>query len=140
VWTSPDEQATEGIGAAGADTRVNEHGSGISRAPALPSPIWFGRTAPATRSLSCLDRQQRSVSHLLEVIEDLSARSAHLLAAGCDRHHAAAGNVLLENLGAVVQIDRALISERTNAVINAAKSKASSGTSGICRCRKGLRR
>jgi len=63
--------------AAGCDSIVEEHGSGASRArPALLKllrEIGAGDTLVVVR----LDRLARSVSHLLEVIEDLTAKSAH---------------------------------------------------------------
>jgi DNA invertase Pin-like site-specific DNA recombinase len=61
------------------ETIVQEHGSGTSRArPALARlvrEIAGGDTLVVVR----LDRLARSVSHLLEVIEDLTARTAHFL-------------------------------------------------------------
>jgi predicted site-specific integrase-resolvase len=72
---STDDQATEAqemeLRAAGCDAIVEEHGSGASRArPALSKllrEIGAGDTLVVVR----LDRLARSVSHLLEVIEDL---------------------------------------------------------------------
>lgn len=76
-----DEQATKAqeieLRAAGCDTIIQEHGSGASRfRPALSKlvrEIGAGDTLVVVR----LDRLARSVSHLLEVIEDLTARNAH---------------------------------------------------------------
>lgn len=71
-----------------------------------------------------LDRLARSVSHLLEVIEDLTARTAHFrsLRDPIDTT-TPQGMFSLQVLGAVAQLERALISERTKAGIKAAKAK-----------------
>lgn len=125
---STDEQATEAqeleLRAAGCETIVQEHGSGASRArPALAKllrEIAGGDTLIVVR----LDRLARSVSHLLAVIEDLTAKGAHFrsLRDPIDTT-TPQGMFSLQVLGAVAQLERALISERTKAGINAAKSK-----------------
>lgn len=112
--------------AAGCETMVQEHGSGASRArPALARlvrEIAAGDTLVVVR----LDRLARSVSHLLEVIEDLTARTAHFRSLrdpiGTTTPQ---GMFSLQVLGAVAQLERALISERTKAGIKAAKAKGS---------------
>ncbi len=125
---STDEQATEAqemeLRAAGCETIIQEHGSGASRArPALAKivrEIGAGDTLVVVR----LDRLARSVSHLLEVIEELTARNAHFrsLQDPIDTT-TPQGMFSLQVLGAVAQLERALISERTKAGIRAAKSK-----------------
>lgn len=125
---STDEQATEAqeieLRAAGCDQIVEEHGSGASRArPALAKlvrEIAAGDTLVVVR----LDRLARSVSHLLEVIEDLTAKGAHFrsLRDPIDTT-TPQGMFSLQVLGAVAQLERALISERTKAGIKAAKAK-----------------
>lgn len=125
---STDEQTTEAqemeLRAAGCETIVQEHGSGASRArPALAGlvrEIAAGDTLVVVR----LDRLARSVSHLLEVIEDLTARTAHFrsLRDPIDTT-TPQGMFSLQVLGAVAQLERALISERTKAGIKAAKAK-----------------
>ena len=125
---STDEQATQAqemeLRAAGCDTIVEEHGSGASRArPALSKllrEIGAGDTLVVVR----LDRLARSVGHLLEVIEDLTAKGAHFrsLRDPIDTT-TPQGMFSLQVLGAVAQLVRALISERTKAGIRAAKSK-----------------
>lgn len=110
--------------AAGCDQIVLEHGSGASRArPALAKlirEIGAGDTLVVVR----LDRLARSVSHLLEVIEDLTAKNAHFrsLRDPIDTT-TPQGMFSLQVLGAVAQLERALISERTKAGIEAAKSR-----------------
>ncbi len=125
---STDEQATQAqemeLRAAGCDAIVEEHGSGASRIrPALSKllrDISVGDTLVVVR----LDRLARSVSHLLEVIEDLAAKGAHFrsLRDPIDTT-TPQGMFSLQVLGAVAQLERALISERTKAGIRAAKAK-----------------
>jgi hypothetical protein len=71
-----------------------------------------------------LDRLARSVSHLLETIEGLEARGAHFrsLRDPIDTS-TPQGMFSLQVLGAVAQLERALISERTRAGIKAAKAR-----------------
>ena len=125
---STDEQATEAqemeLRSAGCDLIVQEHGSGASRArPALAKLI---REIGADETLVVvrLDRLARSVSHLLEVIEDLTQKGAHFrsLRDPIDTT-TPQGMFSLQVLGAFAQLERALISERTKAVIRAAKAK-----------------
>lgn len=125
---STDEQATEAqemeLRSAGCETIVLEHGSGASRArPALARlvrEIDAGDTLVVVR----LDRLARSVSHLLDVIEDLTAKRAHFrsLTDPIDTT-TPQGMFSLQVLGAVAQLERALNSERTKAGIKAAKTK-----------------
>lgn len=125
---STDEQATAAqeieLRAAGCDTIIEERGSGASRArPALARlvrEIGAGDTLVVVR----LDRLARSVSHLLEVIEDLTTKGAHFrsLRDPIDTT-TPQGMFSLQVLGAVAQLERALISERTKAGIEAAKAK-----------------
>lgn len=125
---STDEQATQAqemeLRLAGCDTIVEEHGSGASRGrPALAKlvrEISAGDTLVVVR----LDRLARSVNHLLDVIEELTERGAHFrsLSDPIDTT-TPQGMFSLQVLGAVAQLERALISERTKAGIKAAKAK-----------------
>ena len=125
---STDEQATEAqeieLRSAGCDVIIQEQGSGASRArPALLKAlreIGAGDTLLVVR----IDRLARSVSHLLAVIEDLIERGAHFrsLRDPIDTT-TPQGMFSLQVLGAVAQLERALISERTKAGIKAAKAK-----------------
>lgn len=125
---STDEQATEAqemeLRSAGCEKIVEEHASGASRArPALHRlvrEIGAGDTLVVVR----LDRLARSVSHLLDVIEDLTSKGAHFrsLSDPIDTT-TPQGMFSLQVLGAVAQLERALISERTKAGIKAAKAK-----------------
>jgi hypothetical protein len=71
-----------------------------------------------------LDRLARSVSHLLAVIEDLEGRQAHFrsLRDPIDTS-TPQGMFSLQVLGAVAQLERALIAERTKAGMRAAKAR-----------------
>jgi len=125
---STDEQATEAqeieLRSAGCDVIVQEHGSGASRARPALSKLLREINAGDTLIVVRLDRLVRSVSHLLEVIEDLTAKNAHFrsLRDPIDTS-TPQGMFSLQVLGAVAQLERALISERTKAGIKAAKSK-----------------
>jgi len=134
---STDEQTTDaqeiGLRSAGCEIVIQEFGSGASRSrPALAKlvrEISAGETLVVVR----LDRLARSVSHLLEVIEDLTTRGAHFrsLRDPIDTS-TPQGMFSLQVLGAVAQLERALISECTKAGINAAKAKGKkSGNPGI---------
>jgi len=80
-----------------------------------------------------LDRLARSVSHLLEVIERLEESGAHFrsLRDPVDTS-TPQGMFSLQVLGAVAQLERALISERTKAGIKAAHARGKlSGNPGL---------
>jgi DNA invertase Pin-like site-specific DNA recombinase len=110
--------------AAGCEVIHQEHGSGASRTrPVLARlirEIKPGEVLVVVR----LDRLARSVSHLLEVIETLEAKRAHFrsLRDPIDTS-TPQGMFSLQVLGAVAQLERSLISERTKAGINAAKAR-----------------
>lgn len=120
---APDAQIDE-LRAAGCTTIFQEHGSGASRArpelARLLKEIRPGDVLVVVR----LDRLARSVSHLLEVIERLEAKGAHFrsLRDPIDTS-TPQGMFSLQVLGAVAQLERALISERTKAGIAAAKAR-----------------
>lgn len=118
-----DAQTAE-LQAAGCTRIVTEHGSGASRArPALTrllSDIGAGDVLVVVR----LDRLARSVSHLLAVIEDLTDRGAHFRSLHDPIDTSTPqGMFSLQVLGAVAQLERALISERTKAGVRSAKAK-----------------
>jgi DNA invertase Pin-like site-specific DNA recombinase len=75
-----------------------------------------------------LDRLARSVSHLLAVIEQLEATGAHFrsLRDPIDTS-TPQGMFSLQVLGAVAQLERALIAERTKAGLNAARARGRVG-------------
>jgi DNA invertase Pin-like site-specific DNA recombinase len=78
---STDEQATEAqeieLRSVGCDVIVQEHGSGASRARPALSKLLRDVGAGDTLVVVRIDRLARSVSHLLEVIEDLTERGVH---------------------------------------------------------------
>ena len=125
---STDEQATDAqtdeLTAAGCATLYQEHGSGVSRArpelARLMRDIRPGEVLVVVR----LDRLARSVSHLLAVIEELEEKGAHFrsLRDPIDTS-TPQGMFSLQVLGAVAQLERALISERTKAGIRAARAR-----------------
>ena len=125
---STDEQATEAqemeLRSAGCETIVREHGSGASRARPALAKIVREIDAADTLVVVRLDRLARSVSHLLDVIEDLTAKGAHFrsLSDPIDTT-TPQGMFSLQVLGAVAQLERALNSERTKAGIKAARAK-----------------
>lgn len=90
-----------------------------------------------------LDRLARSVSHLLQVIEQLEAKGAHFRSLHDPIDTSTPqGMFSLHVLGAVAQLKRALISERTKAGIEAAKARGKVPGNLACvrDCRKPLRR
>ena len=125
---STEEQATDAqmieLRAAGCDEIVTEHGSGASRARPALSRLLDGIQAGDVLVVVRLDRLARSVSHLLDVIEELTLKGAHFrsLLDPIDTS-TPQGMFSLQVLGAVAQLERALISERTKAGIKAAKAK-----------------
>src|SRR5271169_5633203 len=114
--------------AAGCHAFREEHASGADRTrPVLTSllrEIRPGETLVVVR----LDRRARSVSHLLNVIEQLEAKGAHFrsLRDPIDTT-TPQGMFSLQVLGAVAQLERALIAERTKAGLRAARSRGRVG-------------
>jgi DNA invertase Pin-like site-specific DNA recombinase len=125
---STEDQATSAqideLRAAGCLTIVEEHGSGASRARPELSRLLMEIRPGDVLVVVRLDRLARSVSHLLEVIERLEAKGAHFrsLRDPIDTS-TPQGMFSLQVLGAVAQLERALISERTKAGIAAAKAR-----------------
>jgi DNA invertase Pin-like site-specific DNA recombinase len=129
---STDEQGTDPqrdeLRAAGCATILEEHASGADRSrPVLARllrDIHPGETLVVVR----LDRLARSVSHLLAVIEQLEAAGAHFrsLRDPIDTS-TPQGMFSLQVLGAVAQLERALIAERTKSGLNAARARGRIG-------------
>jgi DNA invertase Pin-like site-specific DNA recombinase len=125
---STEDQATDAqtleLRAAGCEVIHQEHGSGASRSrPVLArllKEIRHGDVLTVVR----LDRLARSVSHLLGVIETLEQNGAHFrsLRDPIDTS-TPQGMFSLQVLGAVAQLERSLISERTKAGLKAAKAR-----------------
>ena len=115
---STEDQATDPqideLRAAGCLVIHQEFASGASRSrPVLAGTlrsIQPGETLVVVR----LDRLARSVKHLLEVIEQLEARGAHFQSLGDPIDTTTPqGMFSLQVLGAVAQLERSLIAERT---------------------------
>ena len=129
---STEEQGTDPqldeLRAAGCATVHEEHASGADRPwPVLARllrDIGLGETLVVVR----LDRLARSVSHLLAVIEQLEAKGAHFRSLHDPIDTTTPqGMFSLQVLGAVAQLERALIAERTKAGLRAARSRGRVG-------------
>ncbi len=128
---STEDQLTDAqlieLRAARCELIYQEHGSGASRArPVLAQLIKEIRPGDVLVVVR-LDRLARSVSHLLEVIEGLEKKRAHFksLRDPIDTS-TPQGMFSLQILGAVAQLERSLISERTKAGLRVAKAKGKS--------------
>ncbi len=114
--------------AAGCDALLEEHASGADRGrPVLAQllrEIHPGETLVVVR----LDRLARSVSHLLAVIGQLEASGAHFRSLRDPIDTATPqGMFSLQVLGAVAQLERSLIAERTKSGLNAARARGRVG-------------
>ncbi|PJO49394.1 recombinase family protein [Brucella pituitosa] len=108
--------------AAGCDHIFQEQGSSASRARPVLTRLLSELVAGDVLVVVRLDRLARSVSHLLQVIEDLKQRGVHFRSIRDPIDTSTPqGMFSLEVLGAVAQLERTLISERTKAGIKAAK-------------------
>src|SRR5215213_3366777 len=134
---STEEQATDAqldeLKAAGCAVIHQEHGSGASRTRPVLSRLIREIAKGEVLVVVRLDRLARSVSHLLEVIETLEEKGAHFksLRDPIDTS-TPQGMFSLQVLGAVAQLERSLISERTKAGIRAAQTRgARPGNPGV---------
>jgi len=110
--------------AAGCDRIFQEHGSGVSRARPVLTRLLGELAAGDVLVVVRLDRLALSVSHLLRVIEDLEKRGVHFRSIRDPIDTSTPqGMFSLQVLGAVAQLERALIAERTRAGIKAAKAR-----------------
>ena len=122
---STEEQETrsqvESLKAAGCHLIYEEYASGASRDRPELSRLLTAVQRGDVLIVGRLDRLARSVRHLLKVIEYLETRGAHFrsLSDPIDTS-TAQGIFTLQILGAVAQLERALISERTKAGMKAA--------------------
>lgn len=125
---STEEQATDAqvdeLRVAGCHSILQEHGSGASRARPVLAKLVHDIRPGDVLVVVRLDRLARSVSHLLDVIERLEERGAHFrsLRDPIDTS-TPQGMFSLQVLGAVAQLERALIAERTKAGMRAAKAR-----------------
>ncbi len=129
---STDEQGTDPqldeLRAAGCATVREEHASGADRNRPVLARLLRDISPGETLVVVRLDRLARSVSHLLAVIEQLEARGAHFRSLHDPIDTATPqGMFSLQVLGAVAQLERALIAERTKAGLNAARARGRIG-------------
>ncbi|HEV7309979.1 recombinase family protein [Ensifer sp.] len=109
---------------AGCHRIYEEHGSGTSRTRPVLARLLGELTAGDVLVVVRLDRLARSLSHLLQVIEDLVARGVHFRSIGDPIDTTTPqGMFSLQVLGAAAQLDKALVAERTKAGIEAAKAR-----------------
>ncbi|VFU16676.1 recombinase family protein [Methylocella tundrae] len=134
---STEDQATDAqtdeLNLAGCDAIYRETGSGASRTRPELARLMRDIRAGDVLVVVRLDRLARSVSHLLDTIERLEDRGAHFrsLRDPIDTS-TPQGMFSLQVLGAVAQLERALISERTKAGIKAAQARGRrSGNPGL---------
>ena len=125
---STDEQLNDAqlieLKGAGCHTIFEEQGSGASRARPVLARLVREIKAGEVLVVVRLDRLARSVSHLLHVIEQLEEKGAHFRSLHDPIDTSTPqGMFSLQVLGAVAQLERALISERTKAGISAAKAR-----------------
>src|SRR6201746_2257883 len=124
--------------AAGCETVLEEHASGADRTRPVLARLLRGIRPGETLVVVRLDRLARSVSHLLAVIEQLEAAGAHFrsLRDPIDTS-TPQGMFSLQVLGAVAQLERALIAERTKSGLNAAVSAATPACERVTQMRSG---
>jgi DNA invertase Pin-like site-specific DNA recombinase len=129
---STEDQGTDAqideLRAAGCTTVLEEHASGADRSRPVLARLLRDIRRGETLVVVRLDRLARSVSHLLAVIEQLEAEGAHFrsLRDPIDTS-TPQGMFSLQVLGAVAQLERALIAERTKAGLQAARSRGRVG-------------
>jgi DNA invertase Pin-like site-specific DNA recombinase len=129
---STEEQGTDPqldeLRAAGCGTVLEEHASGADRTRPVLARLLREIRPGETLVVVRLDRLARSVSHLLAVIEQLEAKGAHFRSLHDPIDTSTPqGMFSLQVLGAVAQLERALIAERTKAGLTAARSRGRIG-------------
>ena len=122
-----DPQADE-LRAAGCAVVHEEHASGADRSRPVLAQLLHDIGPGETLVVVRLDRLARSVGHLLGVIEKLEAKGAHFrsLRDPIDTT-TPQGMFSLQVLGAVAQLERALIAERTKSGLRSAKARGRVG-------------
>jgi DNA invertase Pin-like site-specific DNA recombinase len=129
---STEEQGTDPqldeLRAAGCQVVHEEHASGADRSRPVLARLLRDIRPGETLVVVRLDRLARSVSHLLAVIEQLEGKEAHFrsLRDPIDTT-TPQGMFSLQVLGAVAQLERALIAERTKAGLRAARARGRIG-------------
>jgi DNA invertase Pin-like site-specific DNA recombinase len=129
---STEEQGTDPqldeLRAAGCQVVHEEHASGADRSRPVLARLLRDIRPGETLVVVRLDRLARSVSHLLALIEQLEGNGAHFrsLRDPIDTT-TPQGMFSLQVLGAVAQLERALIAERTKAGLRSARSRGRIG-------------
>ena len=129
---STEEQGTDPqldeLHAAGCEKVHEEHASGADRTRPVLARVLRDIRSGETLVVVRLDRLARSVAHLLAVIEQLEAKGAHFrsLRDPIDTT-TPQGMFSLQVLGAVAQLERTLIAERTKAGLRSAKARGRVG-------------
>lgn len=113
---------------AGCSIIHEEHASGGDRARPVLGRL-LGMIRPGdTLVVVRLDRLARSLSHLLDVIERLKAQGAHFRSLGDPIDTTTPqGTFSLQVMGAVAELERALIRERTKAGLRSARAQGRVG-------------
>lgn len=129
---STDDQTTaaqmDALRTAGCATIFEEKASGASRIRPELARTLARLTRGDTLVIWKLDRLGRSLSHLLEVIEDLRGRGCHFRCLTSPIDTASPhGTLVLQMLGAVAEYERSLIRERTRAGLAAARARGRVG-------------
>ena len=110
------------LGAAGCSVIRAEHGSGGNRARPVLTSVLDGIRKGDTLVVVRIDRLARSLSHLLEIIEQLEAKGAFFRSIEDPIDTASPqGKFTLQVLGAAAEFERALIRERTKAGLASAR-------------------
>jgi DNA invertase Pin-like site-specific DNA recombinase len=122
------EPQSDELHTAGCDIVLDEFASGADRSRPVLARLLRDIRPGDTLVVVRLDRLARSVSHLLTVIERLEAMGAHFrsLRDPIDTT-TPQGMFSLHVLGAVAQLERALIAERTKAGLRAARARGRIG-------------
>ena len=129
---STEEQGTDPqldeLRAAGCALLLEERASGADRSRPVLSRLLREIAPGETLVVVRLDRLARSVSHLLTVIEQLEASGAHFRSLRDPIDTATPqGMFSLQVLGAVAQLERSLIAERTRSGLKAARARGRVG-------------
>lgn len=118
--------------AAGCATGFEDHASGADRSRPVLARLVREIRRDETLVVVRLDRPARSVSHLFAVIEQLEAGGAHFRSLHDPIDTSTPqGMFSLQVLGAVAQLERALIAERTKAGLNARSRGRIGGNPGM---------
>lgn len=119
-----DDAQMDELRAAGCERIFQENGSGASGARPVLTRLLGDLTAGDMLVVVRLDRLARSVSHLLQMIEDLQDRSVYFRSIGDPIDTSTPqGMFSVQVIGAIAQLERTLNAERTKAGIKAARAR-----------------